>query len=173
MRMQSNSAVREILTSGSLSALLDGAFASLYLIGLFVVSPTLGWLVLVLALLEILTLVTSWRRSQRLMSDSLQAQADAQSYAYELLAGIETLKAAGAEHRAAERWSSLFRNQVSVDLARGRLTAAVESVMSTLNAGSPVLILLVGTYGGLAGPPAPLASVSSAALGAWVLCACP
>jgi ATP-binding cassette subfamily B protein len=169
MRMQSNSAVREILTSGSLSALLDGAFASLYLIVLFVVSPALGWLVLALALLEILTLVTSWRRNQRLMSDSLQAQADAQSYAYELLAGIETLKAAGAEQRAAERWSGLFLNQVSVDLTRGRLTAAVESVMSTLNAGSPLLILLVGTYGVLAGQLSLGTMLSAAALAAGFL----
>src|SRR5260370_37073374 len=117
MRMQSNSAVREILTSGSLSALLDGAFASLYLIGLFVVSPTLGWLVLVLALREVGTLVTSWRRNQRLLSDSLQAQADPQSYAYELHAGIEPRKAPRVEHRGAQRWSGLFLNQASVDPA--------------------------------------------------------
>ncbi len=169
MRMQSNSSVREILTSGSLSALLDGSFASLYLIGLFVVSPALGWLAGVLALLEILTLVMSWRRNQRLMSDSLQAQADAQSYAYELLAGMETLKAAGAEQRAAERWSGLFLNQVSVDLTRGRLTAAVESVMSTLNAGSPLLILLVGTYQVLADRLSLGTMLSAAALAAGFL----
>jgi ATP-binding cassette, subfamily B, bacterial len=145
MRMQSNTSVREILTSGSLSALLDGAFASLYLVLLFIVSPDVGLLVVVLALVEILALVASWRRNRRLMSDSLQAQADSQSYAYELLAGIETLKAAGAEHRAAAHWSGLFRRQVSIDLDRGRLTAAVDSVMSTLNVGSPLLVLLLGT----------------------------
>ena len=144
MRMQSNASVREILTSGSLSALLDGVFASLYLILLFIVSPVLGFLVLVLALVQILTLVATWRRNRRLMSDSLQAQADSQSYAYELLAGIETLKAAGAEHRAAAHWAGLFRRQVSIDLMRGRLTAAVDSVMSTLTVGSSLLVLLLG-----------------------------
>jgi ATP-binding cassette, subfamily B, bacterial len=145
MRMQSNSSVREILTSGSLSALLDGVFASLYLVLLFIVSPVLGFLVLVLALVQVLTLVATWRRNRRLMSDSLQAQANSQSYAYELLAGIETLKAAGAEQRAAAHWGGLFRRQVSIDLTRGRLTAAVDSVMSTLTVGSSLLVLLVGT----------------------------
>ena len=145
MRMQSNASVREILTSGSLSALLDGVFASLYLILLFIVSPVLGSLVLVIALVQVLALVATWRRNRRLMSDSLQAQASSQSYAYELLAGIETLKAAGAEHRAATHWGGLFRRQVSIDLARGRLTAAVDSVMSTLTVGSSLLVLLVGT----------------------------
>jgi ATP-binding cassette, subfamily B, bacterial len=145
MRMQSNTSVREILTSGSLSALLDGVFASFYLILLLIVSPDIGYLVVVLALAEILTLVASWRRNRRLMSDSLQAQADSQSYAYELLAGIETLKAAGAEHRAAHHWAGLFKRQVSIDLARGRLGAAVDSVMNTLSIGAPLLILLLGT----------------------------
>jgi ATP-binding cassette, subfamily B, bacterial len=145
MRMQSNSSVREILTSGSLSALLDGVFASMYLVLLFVVSPALGFLVLVLALLQILTLVASWRKNRRLMSESLQAQADSQSYAYELLAGVETLKAAGAEQRAAEHWGGLFRRQVGVDLSRGRLSAAVDSVMTTLTVGSSLLVLLLGT----------------------------
>ena len=42
MRLQSNTAVRDILASGTLSAVLDGAFASLYLILLFVVSPSVG-----------------------------------------------------------------------------------------------------------------------------------
>src|SRR5205823_5302664 len=84
----------------------------------------LAAVVLVLALLQIATMVLAWRRNQRLMSGSLQAQADTQSYAYELLAGIETLKASGAEHRAAERWGGLFTDQVNIDLTRGRLTAA-------------------------------------------------
>ncbi len=169
MRMQSNASVREILTSGSLSALLDGAFASLYLILLFIVSPVIGALVLVIAVLQILTLVVSWQRNRRLMSDSLQAQADSQSYAYELLAGIETLKAAGAEHRAAEHWGRLFRNQVSIDLTRGRLTGTVDSVMSTLSTGSPLVILLLGTFEVLAGSLSLGTMLSASALAAGFL----
>jgi ATP-binding cassette, subfamily B, bacterial len=145
MRMQSNTSVREILTNGSLSALLDGAFASMYLGLLFVVSPQLGFLVLGLAMVQILTLLVTWHRTRRLMSDSLQAQADTQSYAYELLAGIETLKAAGAEQRAAAHWGGMFRRQVKIDLARGRLSAAVDSVMSTMTVAAALLVLLVGT----------------------------
>ena len=144
MRLQSNTMVRDILATGTLSAALDGSFASLYLILLFVVSPALAVVVLALALLQVATMVLSWRRNQRLMSGSLQAQADTYSCAYELLAGIETLKASGAEHRAAERWGGLFAGQVNIDLTRGRLTAAVDSVMSTLQVAAPLVILMVG-----------------------------
>ena len=144
MRLQSNSAVREILTTGALSALLDGTLAGLYLILLLAVSPPMALLVLLFGLLEVVVLMLSWQRNQRLMSESLQTQAKSQSYAYELLAGIETLKASGAEHRAAERWAGLFVDQVNVDLARGRLGAAVDAGMGTLRIGSPLIILVYG-----------------------------
>lgn len=169
MRLESNSAVRDILTTGTMSGLLDGSFASLYLILLFFVSPVLAIAVLVIAFIEIATMVLSWRRSQRLMSETLQAQADTQSYAYELLAGIETLKASGAEHRAADHWSGLFVDQVNRELARGRLTAAIEAVMSTLRIASPLAILMIGALQVLAGSLSLGTMLAAAALAAGFL----
>jgi ABC-type bacteriocin/lantibiotic exporter with double-glycine peptidase domain len=169
MRLQSNTMVRDILTTGTVSAVLDGTFASLYLILLFVVSPALAGVVLVLALLEIATMLLSWRRNQRLMSGSLQAQADTESYAFEMLAGIETLKASGAEHRATDHWSGLFVDQINIDLTRGRLTAAVDSVMSTLRVASPLIILMVGSFQVLDGNISLGTMLSAGALGAGFL----
>jgi ATP-binding cassette, subfamily B, bacterial len=169
MRLQSNTAVRDILTTGTMSAVLDGAFASLYLITLFIISPILAAVVLVLALIEVATMLLSWRRNQRLMSGSLQAQADTQSYAYELLSGIETLKASGAEHRAADHWGGLFIDQVNIDVTRGRLTAAVDSVMGTMQVASPLIILMVGAFQVLAGHISLGTMLSAAALGAGFL----
>jgi ABC-type bacteriocin/lantibiotic exporter with double-glycine peptidase domain len=103
------------------------------------------------------------------MSRSLQAQADAQSYAYELLAGIETLKASGAEHRAVDRWGGLFTDQVNIDLTRGRLGAVVSSVMSTLQIASPLVILMVGAFQVLAGHISLGTMLSASALGAGFL----
>ena len=169
MRLQSNTVIRDILAAGTLSAVLDGVFAGLYLVLLLVVSPVLAVVVLVLAVLEIGTMLLCWRRNQQLMSGSLQAQADTQSYAYEMLAGIETLKASGAEHRAADHWSGLFVNQVNIDLTRGRLMAVVESVMSTLQIASPLVILMVGAFQVLAGDISLGTMLSASTLGAGFL----
>jgi ATP-binding cassette subfamily B protein len=144
MRLQSNTVVREFLTTGTISALIDGSLASLYLVLLFVLSPPLAVLVLGLGLLQVVILLLSWRRNQYLMSESLQVEARSQSYTFELLAGIETLKAAGAERRAAEHWEGLFVDEVNVSLRRGRLNAAVEAAMGTLQLGSPLAILVFG-----------------------------
>jgi ATP-binding cassette subfamily B protein len=144
MRLQSNTVEREFLTTGTISALIDGGLASLYLVLLFMLSPPLAALVLGLSLLQVMVLVLSWRRSQHLMSESLQIEAKSQSYTFELLAGIETLKAAGAERRAADHWERLFIDQVNVALRRGRLNAWVDAVMFTLQLGSPLAILVYG-----------------------------
>ncbi len=146
MRLQSNTVVREFLTTGAISALIDGSLGSLYLVLLFVLSPPLAALVLILGLLQVTVLLLARRRNQHLMSESLQVQAKSQSYTFELLAGIETLKAAGAERRAAEHWERLFFDQVNVALRRGRLEASVDTLTGTLQLGSPLAILVYGGF---------------------------
>jgi len=144
MRLQSNAAVREILTTGAMSALLDGSLAIFYLILLIFLSPPLAALVTGVGLLQVTVLLLSWRRNQHLMSESLQVEAKAQGYTYQLLAGIETLKAAGAERRAAQRWEGLYVDQVNVSLARGRLNAGVGATIGMLQMGSPLAVLVFG-----------------------------
>jgi ATP-binding cassette, subfamily B, bacterial len=144
MRLQSNSTVREILTAGSLSAILDGGLATLYLILLTVISPLLGAVVLGLGTAQIAITVVARRKNQRLMRESLEAEARSESYAYQFLAGIEDLKAAGAEERAVDHWSALFARQIEVALSRGRLSALVESATAALQLASPLALLAAG-----------------------------
>jgi ATP-binding cassette subfamily B protein len=144
MRLRSNTDVREILTTSALSALLDGALACLYLVILLALSPAMGLLVLGLGVLQVAVLVLARRRNQRLMAESLHVQARSQGYVYQLLGGIEDLKAAGAERRATAHWSNLFVDEVNVSLARGRLEALTESAIAGLRVASPLAVLAVG-----------------------------
>jgi ABC-type bacteriocin/lantibiotic exporter with double-glycine peptidase domain len=144
MRLRSNAIVREILTTGALSALLDGTLACVYLVILFFLSPPMGLLVLGLGVLQVGVLLLARRRNQRLMAESLQIQARSQSYVYQLLTGIEDLKAAGAERRATAHWSNLFVDEINVSLARGRLDALTESAIAGLRIASPLAVLAVG-----------------------------
>jgi ABC-type bacteriocin/lantibiotic exporter with double-glycine peptidase domain len=141
MRLRSNSYVRELLTTTTLSALLDGAFAALYLVLLVVLSPPLGLLVLGLGTLQVVVLLLSRRATQRLASESLRAEARSQGYAFQLLAGIGTLKSSGTESHAVDEFSRLFTDELTVALARGRLSAVVDALTSALSVGSPLLVL--------------------------------
>jgi ATP-binding cassette subfamily B protein len=141
MRLRSNSYVREILTTTTLSALLDGAFATLYLVLLIALSLPLGLLVLGLGTLQVVVLLVSRRATQRLAGESLRAEARSQGYAFQLLAGIGTLKSSGTERRAVEQFSRLFTDEISVAVSRGRLSAAVDALTSALSLGSPLVVL--------------------------------
>lgn len=146
MRVNSNATIREMLTSSALSGLLDGALAISYLAILLMANAAMGMIVLSLAVLQAAVFLFSYRRYQDLMSQDLQTQAKAQSYLVQMLAGIETLKANGVEDRAVEQWSNLFVDGLNVSLSRGRLSAMVDSLMSGLKMGSPLLVMWFGGW---------------------------
>lgn len=144
MRVSSNTTIRELLTSNTLSGLLDGALVVVYLAVILLFSPVLGGVVLGLGALQVLVFVLARRSYRELMSQDLESQARAQAYLVQMLAGVETLKASGAEQRAVEHWSNLFVDELNVALRRGRLGALVESLKRMLQTGSPLLVLSYG-----------------------------
>ncbi len=144
MRVNSNATIREVLTANTISGLLDGVLVLVYLVLIFMLSASMGVIVLGLGIAQIIIFLLSRKRYRDLMSQDLESQARAQGYLVQLLGGIETLKAAGAEHRAVEHWSNLFVDELNVSLKRGRLAALVDSVMGTLRAASPLIILSWG-----------------------------
>jgi ATP-binding cassette, subfamily B, bacterial len=144
MRLRSNATVREILTTGAIASLLDGALATVYLVVIFALSPLLGALVAALAAAQVTVLLSARRRNQHLMGESLATEARSQSYAYEMFSAVETLKAAGAERRAVSHWTNLFVDELNVSLRRGRLSAAVDTATRGLALLSPIAVLLLG-----------------------------
>lgn len=150
-RMSSNSMVREILSSSTLSGLLDGALVVLYLVLMFAVSPIMALIVLGLGLMQVLILLLSTKRQRTLMSESLEVEAKSQSYQVEMLTGIQTLKSFGVEHQAVQRFSELFVNVLNVSLRRGRLTAWVDALNGSLRTVAPLVLLSFGALQVLSG----------------------
>ena len=146
MRLNSNSTIREILTSGALSGLLDGTLVGLYLVLLWLASPSLGLLVLALAGLRIGLFLAVRRRVRDLAAETLEAEASSQGYQVQLFTGIETLKAGGTEHRAVERWSHLFVDVLNLTIARGRLDGLIQGTLQALAVASPLAVLAWGTH---------------------------
>ena len=146
MRLNSNSRIREILTSSALSGLLDGTLVSLYLLLLFLTHHGMALVVVALGALRVAIFLLTRRRYRELMSATIATQAESRNYQIQLLAGIETLKGAGAERRSVDTWSDLFVNELNVSLQQGRLSAHVDASLSALAIASPLVTLL---YGGL------------------------
>jgi ATP-binding cassette subfamily B protein len=144
MRLNSNSTVREILTSSVLSGVFDGLMVVLYLVIMIVISPLLSGVVVACGVANLAVYLMSRRRQRDRAAQSLQTESKSQSYQVEMLTSMETLKAMGAEHRAVSHWSGLFVDVLNASLERGRLAASVEAFTSALRMGAPLLVLGVG-----------------------------
>ncbi|MDQ3951935.1 MAG: peptidase domain-containing ABC transporter [Actinomycetota bacterium] len=151
MRLNSNATVREILTTGAMSTMLDGTLVSLYLVLIMVQNLRMGLVVIGVGVLQVTVMMISHRRNQRLMSENLVAQARSQGYLVQIFGGIETLKSVGAEERAVDEWTNFFVDEVNSTLQRGKLNAAVDAVMGSLRVASPLVILGVGALSVLNG----------------------
>lgn len=150
-RLNSNAVIRQILTTTALSAVLDGTTVMIYLAVLATQSIPMTLLVLTFLLVEVVVLVATWRLSQDLTRETLEAQAASQSQAVQLLAGIETVKALGIEERSSEKWTSLFTAEVDATLRRGKYSNLTDSLMAAIRLGAPVSLLVYGAYGVLEG----------------------
>jgi ABC-type bacteriocin/lantibiotic exporter with double-glycine peptidase domain len=144
MRVESNGTVREIVTSKSMSAVIDGLFVLLYAAVIFYVSPTLGIITLVMASAEALVFLCARPTFHRLLAADLDKQAKAHSYMVQLLGGIETLKCAGAERLGVEKWSNLYTDELNIKMRRARASAYVDGIRGAIASLGPMLILTIG-----------------------------
>lgn len=144
MRLNSNSTVREMLTSSVLSAVFDGVLVALYLIVLLLGDLVLGVLASVLGLLRVALYLSLRRRHRERMSEALHLQAASRTFQVQILTGIETLKTMGAEQRAVSHWSNLFADELNASIARGRIRAVFESGLAALASASSFAILVIG-----------------------------
>jgi ABC-type bacteriocin/lantibiotic exporter with double-glycine peptidase domain len=117
-----------------------------YLVLLFALSPVVGQLALFLGALRICLFVLTRSRHRDLMSQVLQTQAVSRGYQVQMLSGIETLKAMGAERQAMHRWSNLFADELNASIARDRLSAIFQSVLTAFSTTSSFAILVVGAH---------------------------
>lgn len=145
LRVSSNSQIRELLATNVLSGLVDGVLVSVYLVLIFFLSPVLGLVTLLLGSLQLTLVLFSRRRYGALATQGLERQARTQAYLVQVIAGIEALKMSGTESRVLEQWANRYVDELNTSLERSRLMAVVEAIGGLLQAGSPIVLMCVGT----------------------------
>jgi len=145
-RLGSQQAIRDLLSSGLLSSALDGVLVLIYLALLLVADVSLGLLVMGLGLLQVLVFLLPRARQRSHLSRSLDLATRSQGYLLALLSGMQTLKAFGVESRMARSYSHVYVDLLNVELERGRLSAWLDALTSTLRRVSPLVLLCVGAW---------------------------
>jgi len=144
MRLGSGSQIRELLTSGAMSALLDGTLVIVYFVLLVIAAPVLGLVALGIAVVQGIAFVLVGRRNAELMSEQLATQAKLSGFQVEMLAGMESVKSMGAEERMTTRWSALYVDALNVSLDKGRLLAGFSTLVGSFNFVGPVALMMLG-----------------------------
>ncbi|MEV4414298.1 peptidase domain-containing ABC transporter [Catellatospora sp. NPDC049609] len=146
MRMSSNTVIRDMVTSQTMSFALDGLFTLVYIALLMALTPVYGWLVLLLAAVQLVLILLTFRAMRERTHRDIAAQTEEQSYAVEVLAGAESIKAMGAEQQVLGRWSGLFQTKQVAGLHRRQLEAALDAILGVFRMGAPMLLLWFGAH---------------------------
>lgn len=144
LRVRSGAAIRQIVTTGLLSTLLDGWVIVLSFLLLVWVDLFLAVVVAGAAIFDVLIVAVAWPTLRDLARSSLETQARTQNNLVQALSGIETIKAGGWENQVFERWSNVFVDELNVDLDRARIGAVLEALLTTVRLGAPFAVLTLG-----------------------------
>jgi len=144
-RVGSNGVIRDTISNQLFSTVLDGSFVLIYFFILLSQSPLFSMVVLTIGAIQAILLLSTGKPLKELNQRELAAVGKSQGYITEVLAGIKTLKSAGAEYRALERWSNLFFEQMNISVRRVYITSIIDTVMSALAVAAPLTLLWLGT----------------------------
>ncbi len=143
-RVASNTVIRDLVSEELISTLFDGSMVITYLFILFSQSFVFAAIALLIGLLQVILLVGTGGSVRRLALRELEAIGATQGYVTEILTGVTTMKAAGAEQKAFQRWSNLFFNQLNISVRLDYMTAVIGIATSALSILAPLALLWVG-----------------------------
>jgi ATP-binding cassette, subfamily B, bacterial len=144
MRLQGNTAIRQILSASLLSGLMDTTLLLSYAALLAWMSGGMAAAVAALGALQLAVFAVTRRRRRELTSRAQAASSARAEYESLLLANMETVKSSGAEVRVEAHWHGLFDTTLAVERERGWLDAVTEAFSAALRTAGPLLLLFYG-----------------------------
>jgi ABC-type bacteriocin/lantibiotic exporter with double-glycine peptidase domain len=138
------SGAREVIAERALAAVLDGVMAITSVAAMASKMPAATLFVVVVALVIAGLSAVFGSAQARHQRREIEAQARERGLLSELIAGVGTIKAAGAEQQALQRWVGRFRTELSHALRRHRLGLWSDAVLETLRQALYVALLVWG-----------------------------
>ena len=140
-------AARAVVAERALAAVLDGVMAVTFVVAMALKMLPATLVVIAVAGAMAVLAVAVGSAQARHQAREIEAQARERGYLSELVAGIGTIKAAGAEPQALQRWVRRFRTELGHALRRQRLGLWSDVGLDALRQGLGAAVLVWG--GGL------------------------
>ncbi len=145
-RTRTSLRIRNIISALTISAAFDSILVLIYLAILVSRDPLMALIAAGLGAALAGVVAATWRRLWNLSASTLDAQVQANSNLMELIEGVLTVKALGAEPAVSARWQNLFAQEVSSGTRYRRSLSLVSAVVTAIQFVAPLCILLVGFF---------------------------
>ena len=142
-RMGSSSAIKDAITQGVVSALIDGVMAIIALVILLIYSPLLTGVVLVAVMLTLGVAFLFYPISRARNEERLFVSAKEQSYLMETVRAAATIKVMGREAERESGWRNLYANVVNASLKIGRLQVSVGWLQNIIMGLQGIIVLFL------------------------------
>ena len=138
--------LREFLNSATLSLISDVPFLFLFIMMMYFIGGTLAWVpVIILPIVLFITLFSQFPLYRLTRAAYLNAS-NRNSVLFEVLNGMETVKALGAESWAASRWEKAHAAGVKTAFASRFYSQVNQSVLMVAQTISMVAIITLGVF---------------------------
>lgn len=138
--------IRGFLTGTAITSSLDLLFATIYILIMFVYSPTLTIVALGTIPIYILMILFIAPLYRKLIREQAKYSAQTQSHLIETLSGIQTVKAQHFELNSRWKWQERYSGQIAEGFKSVVLGSSISEVGNFLNQLSSLLIIWVGVY---------------------------
>ena len=143
-RVESNSKIRDLFSSKSISAILDTFLLVGYSALMLTYHRGLALVVLALGGLRVALLVIVRKHNDQLMASELTVAGQEQSILVEALSGLETVKASSSEAHILVRWTPRLVRRMNITMERQRIRIGSGQFMSLFQGLSMMAVFWLG-----------------------------
>jgi ABC-type bacteriocin/lantibiotic exporter with double-glycine peptidase domain len=136
--------IGEFVASTSLSSAIDVSIVFLYSVMLLAIAPPLGGLVIALSIVQLAIFSVARKFQMEAQQKAIASGMAFRSQQIEMMSGIQTLKAMGAEQAAVDRYTNLYVDNFNAQIETQSIDARVNALLQLVRSVSPVLILSLG-----------------------------
>lgn len=143
-RFGSLSAIRNILTTGLIEALIDGMTAIIVLIMMYLYNPMLATIVLGVVIISFLIQLLFYYPNRRITEESIIAEAKEDTTFLESIRAIQTIKLFTNESERQNTWLNRYADVINTNIRLGKLDIAEDTLNNIIFGLESIFVLYFG-----------------------------
>lgn len=143
-KFSSLSSIRELLTTGLVEALIDGVMSLSLIIMMYLYSPNLTYIVMLVVLLSTIVKLVFYFPNRRITEETIVADAKEDSFFLESIRAIQTIKLFSHETARQNNWLNRYADVINTDIRLNKLSIYEEAINDLLFGIETIIVVYCG-----------------------------